>query len=400
MRTLASCAASLGLATLLTLSVDARAQEAADANAPPEVAVVPACAIADDHDGYMRCHAWIVTDEAGNVRESSPLDGPAGLHPADLRDAYNIHKNGSKETTIAIVDAYHYPTAQEDMNVYRKQFGIPPCTKANGCFRQVNQHGGTRKFPIVNIGWNQEAALDLEMASAMCPKCRILFVEADNNHSPNLGKAVDTAVRLGAHVVSNSYGGKEHWSPPSEHYYDHPGVAITASTGDSGLGVSSPASYPSVIAVGGTFLRRDASERGWTETAWNGAGSGCSQIYDKPKWQHDKACARRMAADVSAVAAPSTGVSVYGPTGHGSGWMVFGGTSVSAPLIGGIYGVNGGEVNAAQNIYQHTENLYDVTSGSNGQCDHKGQYRCNAGPGYDGPTGWGTPNGLKAFGDR
>jgi hypothetical protein len=164
--------------------------------------------------------------------------------------------------------------------------------------------------------------------------------------------------------------------------------------------VGFPASSPHVIAVGGTDLYVDTTtERGWRETAWAGAGSGCSQFYAKPAWQHDKGCPKRMEADVSAVASPGTGVSVYGPTGRGgSGWMVFGGTSVSAPLIGGVYGNNGGAVNYAENLYQHTDKLNDVTTGANGTC--KIAYRCTAVEGYDGPTGWGTPNGLAAFGDR
>jgi subtilase family serine protease len=397
MRRTASRAASWGLAALLALAGNARAQDAAEAAAaPPDVAAIRACAVGDDQDDSMRCHAWIVADEAGNAKT---FDGPAGYHPADLREAYHIFKNGTKQTTIAIVDAYHYPTAEADLNVYRKEFGIPPCTKANGCFRQVNQHGGTRKYPIVNVGWNQEEALDIQMASAICPKCRILIVEADNNHSPNLGKAVDTAVRLGAHVVSNSYGGKEHWSPPQEYHYNHPGVAITASSGDSGLGPAFPATSPHVTAVGGTFLHRDATvQRGWTETAWNGAGSGCSQFYPKPKWQHDKGCPNRMEADVSAVAAPSTGVAVYAPNGRGSSsWLVFGGTSVAAPIIAGMYGLNDGTVTYGKDPYEHTDLLNDVTSGSNGSCN--GKYRCTARVGYDGPTGWGTPNGFHAFGE-
>jgi subtilase family serine protease len=382
------------MAALFAAGGPARAQST-DAAADPEVSAVPACAFADDHDGYMRCNAWIVSDEHGAPKQ---FDGPAGYHPADLRSAYNIHQNGSKDTIVAVVDAYHYPTAESDMNTYRKEFGIPPCTRRNGCFQQVNQHGGTKKFPEVNVGWNQEAALDLEMVSAMCPKCRILFVEADNNHSPNLGKAVDTAVAMGAHVVSNSYSGKEKWSPNQEYHYDHPGVAITASSGDSGLGVGFPATSPHVIAVGGTALHVDQTvARGWSEVAWSGAGSGCSQIYPKPAWQHDRGCDQRMEADVSAVASPATGVAVYGPTGRGSQWMVFGGTSVAAPLIGGVFGLNAGKVTYAKTLYRHHDELYDVTSGSNGSCN--GHYRCTARVGYDGPTGWGTPNGIGAFGD-
>jgi subtilase family serine protease len=387
----------VGFAALLALAGNARAQDSADAAAAsPDVAAVRACSVEDEDNDTMRCHAWIVSDENGAPRR---FDGPAGYQPADLRSAYNFHDTGVRSTIIAIVDAYHYPTAEADLNTYRTQFGIPPCTRINGCFHQVNQHGGTRSFPPVNLGWNQEEALDIEMASAVCPKCQILIVEADNNHLPNLGKAVDTAVAMGAHVVSNSYGGKEHWSPPQEFHYNHPGVAITASSGDSGLGTSFPATSPHVTAVGGTFLHRDATvQRGWTETAWSGAGSGCSQFYPKPKWQHDKGCPNRMEADVSAVAAPSTGVAVYAPNGSGtSSWMIFGGTSVAAPIIAGMYGLNDGKVTYGKDPYEHTDELYDVTSGSNGSCN--GKYRCTARVGYDGPTGWGTPNSSHAFGE-
>jgi hypothetical protein len=235
----------------------------------------------------------------------------------------------------------------------------------------------------------------------MCPNCRILFVEGNNNHSPNLGKAVQTAASMGAHVISNSYSGKEKWSPEIEHYYNQPGVAVTASSGDSGLGIGFPATSPHVIAVGGTALRKDAStKRGWTETAWAGAGSGCSKIYEKPSWQHDRHCAMRMETDVSAVASPATGVAVYAPNGRGSSsWLVFGGTSVSAPLIGGVFGANGGKVDYAKTLYKNHDDLNDVTTGSNGTCSTKHSYRCTARVGYDGPTGWGTPNGLGAFGD-
>jgi hypothetical protein len=202
---------------------------------------------------------------------------------------------------------------------------------------------------------------------------------------------------MGAHVISNSYGGGETGSSAYEGAYNHPGVAVTVSTGDSGYGVQFPASSPHVTAVGGTHLTRVTGGRGWAETVWSGAGSGCSTIYAKPSWQTDGNCVNhRMEADVSAVADPATGVAVYGPThGPNRGWLVFGGTSVSAPLIGGIYGVNGGAVNYGSDPYSHVSALFDVTSGSNGSCG--GLYLCTAGPGYDGPTGWGTPNGTTAF---
>src|SRR5262249_46295525 len=154
---------------------------------------------------------------------------------------------------------------------------------------------------------------------------------------------------------------------PFESHYDHPGIAITASSGDAGFGVEFPASSPHVTAVGGTHLVQDAGSRGWSETAWSGAGSGCSSVFAKPAWQTDSGCARRTVADVSAVADPNTGVAVFGPARKNrSAWMVFGGTSVSAPLIGGVYAVGGGPVNYGSNPYSHTSALFDVTSGSNG----------------------------------
>jgi subtilase family serine protease len=151
-----------------------------------------------------------------------------------------------------------------------------------------------------------------------------------------------------------------------------------------------------VTAVGGTSLTKASNTRGWSETAWNGAGSGCSTVYAKPSWQTDALCAKRTVADVSAIADPNTGVAVYGPTtSRRSGWMVFGGTSVASPLIAGIYAVQGGTATYGSDPYSHTSALFDVTSGSNGSCG--GTYLCTAGTGYDGPTGLGTPNGTSAF---
>ena len=235
------------------------------------------------------------------------------------------------------------------------------------------------------------------MASAMCPGCKLVLVEASSASFANLATAVNTAAGLaGVTVISNSYGGSETGSASYAGAYNHAGKAITASTGDSGYGVSFPASAPSVIAVGGTRLVRDTSARGWGETAWTSGGSGCSSVYAKPSFQSDPLCTQRMEADVSAVGDPATGVAVYGPTSRRqSGWLVFGGTSVSAPLIGGIYGVTGHTPNGPASIYANLAALNDITGGSNGSCG--GTYFCTAGPGYDGPTGNGTPNGPAAF---
>ncbi|MFL6603786.1 MAG: peptidase S8 [Steroidobacteraceae bacterium] len=346
--------------------------------------------------GSASCHAHIVHDETGQPFATT---GPAGYAPADLRAAYSVSGNGTSSTIIAIVDAFGYPNAESDLAAYRRQFGLPACTTANGCFKKVNQNGVQGNYPRANTGWSQETALDLDMASAMCPGCSILLVEANSASLNNLGLAINTAASMGAHAISNSYGGGEAGTQNAEQLYNYAGIAVTASSGDNGFGVEFPASSPHVTAVGGTTLTRSsATTRGFTETAWNGAGSGCSAVYAKPTWQKDAGCARRTVADVSAVADPNTGVAVFGPSGRGnrSAWLVFGGTSVSAPLIAGLYGVNDTAVNHGSDPYRHTANLHDVTSGTNGQCNVV--YLCTAVVGYDGPTGLGTPNGIAAFG--
>ena len=302
--------------------------------------------------------------------------------------------------TVAIVDAYGYANAEADLATYRSMYGLPPCTTANGCFTKVDQNGGS-SYPVYNAGWAGEQALDLDMVSAVCPNCKILLVQASSNYNSDLALAVSRAAQLGAHAISNSYGSTESSTQFSNFssQYNIPGVAVTASSGDSGYGVEMPAAYAGVIAVGGTSLSRNSSVRGWTESAWSGAGSGCSAYVSKPSWQTDTGCARRTVADVSAIADPNTGVAVYGPfSGTSTGWAVYGGTSVAAPIIAALYGVNGGSVTAGQNPYGHADMLFDVASGSNGSCSPS--YLCSGVAGYDGPTGLGSPNGTVAFGEQ
>ena len=354
---------------------------------------------------HARCMAHVVTDSAGHIL-SQPAGGkttPRGYGPADLQSAYNITTTGSSSTIIAIVDAFGYTNAESDLATYRTQYGLPPCTTKNGCFQKLNQNGKPKKYPAQNTGWAQESALDLDMASAMCPSCKIILVEGTTNSFKNLAASVDTAAALGAHVISNSYSGGEKGGQTYGDSYNHAGVAITAATGDAGFagGPGFPATSPYTIAVGGTTLTRNANvARGWSETAWSGGGSGCSKFFAKPAWQTDTGCKKRMEADVSAIGNPATGVAVYGPTSNGnSAWLVFGGTSVATPLVGGIYGNNGGTVTYGSDPYKFagTAALNDVTSGSNGTCSGDPAYFCNAEVGYDGPTGLGTPNGTTAF---
>ncbi|OIJ97666.1 S53 family peptidase [Streptomyces monashensis] len=343
------------------------------------------------------------------IKPSASSDSPTGYGPSDLQSAYGLTSaasaNGSGET-VAIVDAYDDPNAESDLATYRSQYGLPACTSGSGCFSKVGQDGSSSNLPTADSGWAGEESLDLDMVSAVCPNCNILLVEASSASEADLGTAVNEAVKLGAKFVSNSYGGAESSSDTTydSSYYNHPGVAITASAGDSAYGAEYPAASQYVTAVGGTALSKDSSSRGWSESVWHtssteGTGSGCSANDPKPSWQTDSGCSNRMIADVSAVADPATGVSVY-DTYQASGWNTYGGTSASSPIIASVYalaGTPGSGDYPAQYPYNAagTSALNDVTSGSNGTCSTS--YFCTAGPGYDGPTGWGTPEGISAF---
>lgn len=347
--------------------------------------------------GEARCNAWVRTDVHSGVG-SSPQN-IFGLQPAQLQAAYRLPSatNGVGKT-IAVVDAYDDPNAEADMGVYRSQWGLPACTTANGCFRKVNQFGQASPLPKADTtGWSVEESLDLDMASAICPNCHIIIVESNTNNDFPLGLSVDTAVQLGADSVSNSYGGPEQGTQQFEKYYHHRHAIITASTGDSGFGTQFPAASGFVVAVGGTRLFMAQNKRGWDETAWSGAGSGCSIYYPKPSWQTDPLCSNRTIGDTSAVADPGSGVAVYDTYRFAHGWIVEGGTSVASPIIAAVYDLRGNAqgLDYAHSIYAAKPvHLNDVTSGRNGNC---GNYLCEAGPGYDGPTGMGTPNGAGAY---
>ncbi|MDX3762689.1 MULTISPECIES: S53 family peptidase [Streptomyces] len=349
-------------------------------------------------------HADAVTPKAADAAT------PSGYGPSNLQSAYGLTSaaasNGSGET-IAIVDAYNDPNAEADLAKYRSYYGLSACTTANGCFKKVSQTGSTTSLPSSDAGWSEEISLDVDMASAICPNCNILLVEATSATMANLGKAVNEAVTLGAKYVSNSYGGSESSSDTSydTSYFNHPGVAITVSAGDSGYGAEYPAASKYVTSVGGTALSTSSNSRGWTESVWEtssteGTGSGCSAYDAKPTWQTDTGCSKRTIADVSAVADPATGVSVYDSYGVTAGWYTFGGTSASSPIIAGVYALGGTPSSSsypASFPYASagTSALNDVTSGSNGSCGSS--YLCTAKSGYDGPTGWGTPEGVAAF---
>lgn len=362
--------------------------------------------------GPLRCFGQAVS--AGQDMGPQLTSGPTGLSPAQIQSAYKLSGLRAAGRTVAVVDAYDDPNAAADLATYRSTYHLPPCTTAGGCLTKVNQTGAKSPLPKADYGWAEEESLDLDAVSAACPSCHIVLVEANSPNTPDLNAAENAAARLpGVAAISNSFGGSEAKTDTKDDAnFNHPGIAITASAGDSGFGVNWPAAAPFVTAVGGTTLTAASNARGWTETAWSGTGSGCSVYEPKPPWQHDSGCAKRTVGDVAADANPSSGIGVYDTyNGCGSsslcdlliklglvqgldGWTQVGGTSLSSPVVASVYALAPNH-RAVDFAYAHARSLFDVTSGSNGKCSPT--YLCTAGTGYDGPTGLGTPNGTGGF---
>jgi subtilase family serine protease len=369
--------------------------------------------------GQMQCQSIGHTVRPGVTPANKPAAG--ALRPNQLTGAYGLTaaaKSGGTGARIAIVDAYNDSHAASDLAVYRKWFGLPACKTSTGCLKIVNQNGKSRPLPANASAWAEEASLDLDMVSAICPNCKILLVEANSPEVGNMSKAEATAAGW-TKYVSNSWGSGSEFTGEKnyDHYFSHQGVVITAAAGDSGYGTQWPAAYRYVTAVGGTTLQvggtgssgfTRSSETAWSVNSGNGAtASGCSRFESKPSWQNDTGCPRRTENDVAADANPTTGAAVYDSVpekglGLPAGWQQLGGTSEAAPIIAAVYALANGKAPRAGTypahyLYQHASGLFDVTSGSDGSCSASKAYLCTAGNGYDGPSGRGTPSGVAAF---
>ncbi|MBY8882553.1 S8 family serine peptidase [Actinacidiphila acidipaludis] len=377
-----------------------------------------------------RCHARIVTESTTSHTALSSA-APAGYGPADLQTAYGLPATSTSTRTIAIIDAGVYPTLEKDLAVYRRTFGLPACTTASGCLTLEDYTGGRQPAPqtgaqgrLVEEEVAVETALDVDMASAACPSCRLMEIslpwqdaQDDNDVSTaDFARAVNTAVTAGASAVSISYGytadvQNTHGTRLSA--FHHPGVAVTASTGDEGFngGIhqSWPSDLPSVISVGGITLPDDGAP-----TAWWAAGSGCETAFPAATGQPASVAAacdgHRAAADVSADADPASGVAIrdtYAPSsGEPGDWLVAGGTSASAPYVAGLFARAGhlSSVDGPRSLYRAPASAFtDIASGDNEDYHQCASYPgvspklCTAGTGWDGPTGRGVPHGLAAF---
>lgn len=369
----------------------------------------------------MRRRSRVGALAAGLTLGLAPAAAAAGpprgaITPRMLHAAYDLPVVAPTPQVVALVEAYDSPTVVRDLATFGRAFALPTCGTPRGCFRKVNQRGRSAPLPprdLTGGHWITEAALGSQTVHAICQNCRLLLVEADSEDKGDLAAAVDTAVRLGASEVVTSYAfGESAVDLSLANHYDHPGVAITAATGDLGFsfGTNFPASYPGVVAVGGTLLSTSRGLR-TGESVWKDArgatASGCSTVVAAPGWQADAqrrvGCdGRRSVADVAAVAAP--GVPLYSSTAISPagerGWFTVGGTSLSSPVIAATFALAGGVphgVRAPEQLYaaRAQAGLRDIVRGANGSCS--GGPICTARAGYDGPTGLGTPRGLSAF---
>ena len=357
--------------------------------------------------GFERCFALFAPQVAVNAAIAAGASGlaatPAGWGAKSIASAYKLPVTRDPHQTVAVVEVLDTPALAADLAVYRKQYGLPACTVAGRCLTIVNQHGKTAPLPPSGAGSGSdiETMLDVEMVSAACPPCHILVVEANSAGFADLATAEDSASRLGAPVISNSYGAREFGGTQVfSAAYDHPGHVIVASSGDAGFTAAIfPANLATVVAAGGTELAHASNARGWSERVWNikgvgASGSGCSAYVAKPSWQHDQHCPGRTVADVSALA---WNIAIYEKAQ--GGWLRVGGTSASAPLIAGIYALAGNASKITpEYVYRHAGSLFDITKGNNifrDVCGH--DYMCVARKGYDAPTGLGTPDGTGAF---
>ncbi len=402
MKTLLCCAALLCITLFFPTSVFALTSYPATIS---DISLSHTAVCGSSAKGHVRCHARVLTEPNGLPHVTNV---PSGYGPAQFRGAYSVDGVSQSKNTIAIVDAYDDPTILQDVNVYSDTFGLPKLascpvsagTPNNPCLEKINQKGGTN-LPNKNSGWAMEIALDVEVAHALCENCNILLVEASSSSMTSLLAAFDTAVKKGAKIISNSWGGQETTSERSyDKHFNLPGRFIAFSSGDNGYGVSYPAASEYVTAVGGTTLHLVGNTSYKSEVVWAGTGSGCSAYESKPAWQHDEGCSKRSVADIAADADPHTGAAIYSSTVAGSkkGWLVIGGTSLAAPLVAGI--VAQGDKMPAHTLvnalfYGRGIALTDITVGSNGSCARS--YLCHANDGYDGPTGLGTPKGPSIF---
>jgi hypothetical protein len=383
---------ALGSSGLLLGATTAGAATHAGSAAPSAHPTPTYRAVCPPKAGTFTCRALVRT----NVHGPRPDGLPQGFGPQDLESAYQLPVAKGAGMTVAITGQGGYSKAESDLATYRSTYGLPACTIASGCLTLVNEEGKTSPLPPDNQNWWGESGLDMDMVSAACPQCKILYVESNTSEgNTGLLKSINTAVSLGATIVTNSWG--DYSSTPwldkdYKQYFDHKGVVILFASGDIGYGAAEPDSKL-LVMVGSTSLRASKNARGWSESVWDGSTSWCSTANKTASWMPKVGCKGRLMVDLATDGDPNTGPAVY----INGRWGVEGGTSASSPFVAGIYGLgaHSAKITASKSLYAHPKAFYDVTSGSDGSCSPA--IFCTAGPGFDGASGLGTPDGIAAF---
>jgi len=391
-----------------------------------------------------------------SIRDRSAASGPAAAlkpsaattyTPAQIRAAYGLPALpaiGSAPSaaqaaqlgagqTIYLIDANDDPNVAAELAAFNKSFGLPTCTSRaiavntalplaaaspNACEFSVvyASSSGTMagKAPAYDAGWATEITLDVQWAHATAPLARLILVEATDASLNGLLGAINLANAMGPGVVSMSFGGSEgSYTSSVDPSFSAPNMSYLAATGDAGAGVQWPAVSTHVLGVGGTSLTYTGSGPR-AESAWAGSGGGVSQYTAVPGYQSNAVPGMgsqrfRNVADVSFNADPNTGqyVAVMAPGSSTASWLSVGGTSLATPQWAGLIALanalraQGGkgplgaphgalytQVAAVPGTY--ASDIADITTGADGSCSG-----CAAKPGYDTPTGIGTPNASK-----
>ncbi|HEY0955618.1 MAG TPA: putative Ig domain-containing protein [Roseateles sp.] len=354
--------------------------------------------------------------------------------PAQVRAAYGLPALTASAAqlgagqTLYIVNAKHDPNIAAELAAFNSKFGLPSCSmrtlaanatlplaaaSASACELVIAYSTAagalTATAPAYDSGWATEIALDVQWAHAIAPLARIVLIEAPDASVGSLSNAVALANRMGAGVVSMSFGAAEgSWTTGYDNVFSTAGMTYLAATGDDGTQVLWPSVSSKVLAVGGTTLTYSGSGTTRSETTWSGTGGGTSAYVALPSYQSGSigGYARRAVADVAFNADPNSGqyVALIAPGTTTPRWISAGGTSLATPQWAGLVAVANamraaaakaplGQVHAA--LYQgigvvpttYAAAFKDVTTGSHGSCA-----TCAAVTGYDTPTGWGTPN--------
>lgn len=394
--------------------------------------VTPAASLARPGDAGVRMHSnhdLVVLDGAG----PGARVGATGLIGPAVSPAYQLETPGSlaclygqvavtagctpsTATTlatgggkaIAIVNAYHYPTALADLATYSQTFGLPVPDAST--FVYINL--GTE----TDDGWASGSAVEVQVVHALAPQAKIILVQAATNQIGDLYAALARAnqelQKYGGGQLLHGWTSEEFWGPAAtdketyyDRYYTMSNVTYIAATGNDVV-PTWPATSQRVLAVGGTTIARApwnygfVGEDSWSDNGWGGAthgsGAGYSTRVAKPSWQTGNTTGKRGIPDIAAIGSSATPVYLYFtiPSTGFAGWFGMSGTGVAASVVTGIVNASGHFWGSAetQKIYAaKTARANAFRVSRTGDCGVYHAYM--VAPGWNPCTGVGSPWG-------